>query len=153
MQLCEFYGLDARIFLLACILVQAKTKEKQHKKYSLQIQLLTEEIEKLAKLPNFAGTICNLFEHIAKIDIQNVLVEKPSHSGQGVDIAKAFEQTLQNVCEIAKLPTNLQISLALALVYSPHPETAKVRLLPRGGNSGSQMFKSLVIVCREALIT
>eukprot|EP01138_Halocafeteria_seosinensis_P012563 gb/GECG01012836.1/.p1 GENE.gb/GECG01012836.1/~~gb/GECG01012836.1/.p1 ORF type:complete len:2467 (+),score=278.86 gb/GECG01012836.1/:1-7401(+) len=128
-RLCEFYGLDARIFLLACILVQSKTKQqqpKQQKQYSLQIQLLTDEIEKLAKLPNFAGTICNLFEHIAKVDIRNVLVEKPSQSGQqGVDIAQAFEKTLQNICETAKLPTNLQISLALALVYSPHPETAK----------------------------
>lgn len=98
-QLVNLYGHDAYLYLLRCLVDQIDLKDQKGQKDQLKIQLLKEELNHLAKQPNFISVICQTLEGIDSI----------------------HEEFISQFSKVLKLPLAQEILVALAVAHSVDP--------------------------------
>ncbi|CAE7785375.1 Aste57867_23829, partial [Symbiodinium sp. KB8] len=118
-QLCSLYGVEARIFLVACLLAEAR--DTRVPPNSMKAQLLNTELSTLAAQSNFASIITQAFEAAFGMEPPSAAASSRAptlHSSISSDFMHSLIKT-------AKLDAATAVVISVALMHSSQREVAQ----------------------------
>jgi len=145
-QLINLFGVDARIFQLACLVDEIEHLQGVsqggafvNQKDSIRIQVLAHELREACLQSNFSTIICQVFENSRK------LKQHVAESAENQSPSAFIAEFLSSFCKTLKLSVQQQIAILLGLVNSEKTSisvgAAKslVQIIPElvGGASGT----------------
>eukprot|EP01116_Phalansterium_solitarium_P014539 TRINITY_DN3224_c0_g1_i5.p1 TRINITY_DN3224_c0_g1~~TRINITY_DN3224_c0_g1_i5.p1 ORF type:complete len:1462 (-),score=389.12 TRINITY_DN3224_c0_g1_i5:3053-7438(-) len=98
-HLVDLYGSDAYLYLLRSLVSSIDFKDTKGQKDQIRIQLLSQEVSQLVRLPNFASLVCQALEGLETLQ----------------------DDFVSQFCKLLKLTLPQEILVALSLAQSVEP--------------------------------